>query len=220
MFANEDKEKRNLRLYRYTKHQYALEMIRTKEIVIPEPRGWDDVNDLEGLLQYQRIVGLVGLGVLCMTSEPDTYHHWKLYAHGQEGIALVFDRKKMREWARTHRGTRLQSIRYVRMQDLKDLDVSLTRLPYLKRWGYRSEREWRLLYEADVSSQLFKLPFPSEALSRIVINPWANIDEYAEMKDEYESILDRRVVRVTRTELVNSQTWRVLIADKADECWL
>lgn len=214
MFADEDKCNGIRTLYRYTQLRHALTLLRTKRIAMREPSGWEDKNDQTVIDMYRARRGSELVRVLCMTSTPDTYHHWKLYGKDNSAVAIVFNRTILNEWAKRITGLQLRSVRYVKLNDIDDEHIELHDLPFIKRWGYRSEKEWRLLYEARNPNLFSELDLPVDALMRVVINPWVSGDELRAIEVKLRSAWGSDELSISQTQMIDCKRWQDKLQSK------
>jgi len=83
-------------------------------------------------------------------------------------------------------------------------------LPFIKRNGYRDEREWRiLLTSSEPQRALFEIPFKADWVHRIILNPWMTESEREAARYALKPLI-QKPARVTATFLTNSAQWKKL----------
>ena len=80
-------------LRRYTNLAATIHMLRSCEITLLSPGTWDDRNDAYFMAEYKRRKNLKSLFALCFANCPETYHHWRVFSHGSDGVRVEFDKK-------------------------------------------------------------------------------------------------------------------------------
>jgi hypothetical protein len=101
---------------------------------------------------------------LCLLSEHETIHHWKTFANGIGGCCIEFDKAKLTKLlsAQQSNGAALRfgSVVYKRLKDVGDgaIDDCVEMLPFIKRWPYRFEREFRVIWEGNTDRYEIEIP--------------------------------------------------------------
>jgi hypothetical protein len=57
--------------------------------------AWDDENDAHYIAKYKRLKHAVAVLALCFTESDETYHHWKVFSHGKDGVCIEFDKPRL-----------------------------------------------------------------------------------------------------------------------------
>jgi hypothetical protein len=140
-------------LNRFTTLPVLLDMLENRHLVFSDPKFWDDENDTELLKIYQKAKGKKKILALCFLKDHETIHHWKAFADGISGCCIEFDKAKLTELlsARKSDGVRYGSVIYKRIEDACDgsIDDCREMIPFIKRWPYRFEKEFRAIWEGD-----------------------------------------------------------------------
>src|ERR1700754_2480162 len=82
-------------LRRYTNLEATIHLLRSRTITLLNPGSWDDRNDAYFMAEYNRRKNLKTLLALCFANCDETYHHWRVFSHGTDGVCLEFDRGKL-----------------------------------------------------------------------------------------------------------------------------
>ena len=82
---------------RYTELPFLIDYLMTKELVLLDPRSWDDRNDSYYIEQYAARKSLQGFAALCLTESPETYHHWKIFSSGSSGVCIEFFKDSLKK---------------------------------------------------------------------------------------------------------------------------
>lgn len=159
-------------LYRYTSLASALDIVRTGEIVLLDPRSWPDRNDVHYLSEYQRQQGLTSLCALCFTSAVETSHHWAAFAPGTDGVRLLFDRDALEVDVARVPGAVLRDVQYRKLEEAKLFRDEPGSWPFLKRHPYRGEREVRALFCCrQTHERTRRIALSPGTLKEIVLSP-------------------------------------------------
>ena len=145
--------------------------MQTKRLVLVSPAKWTDQNDTKFLAAYQARKPAPSLLALCLTSAPETAHHWSSFAHGTDGVRIELDRQAVEE-AAARVGVTCKEVDYIELHEVAEAARQTERLPFLKRFPYRDEKEVRLLFETgEMNIETFGLPIPAECIQRVVLGP-------------------------------------------------
>ena len=134
-------------LRRYTELPFVLHMLRSRQLALLNPSSWDDKNDAYFMEEYRQRNALSGVFVLCFARAPETYHHWKVFSPGSSGVCVKFDKAKFSAWAKSNSGMRARAVTYKTLKKLQDIPPTLPDLPFVKRYAFRDEKEYRLVLD-------------------------------------------------------------------------
>ncbi len=130
---------------RYTQLSFALDALRKRRLRLPRPSTWEDLNDQDFLEVYRQRVAVKSIYALCCTMGTERYHHWWIFAHGPLGICIEFRRPPLQRSLNRIANVTARPVRYIKMDELNDATGCRRKdLPFIKRIGYRDEREWRI----------------------------------------------------------------------------
>jgi hypothetical protein len=82
-------------LRRYTNLASLIHILKRQTITLLNPATWDDRNDAYFMSEYRRIKQAKSVLALCFTTAPETYHHWRVFSHGGDGVCIEFDHQKL-----------------------------------------------------------------------------------------------------------------------------
>jgi hypothetical protein len=82
-------------LNRYTSFASLLAMLQNREITLLSPGFWEDRNDAYYMSQYKSRKELGTLLALCFSQAEETYHHWRVFTHGADGVCITFRRAQL-----------------------------------------------------------------------------------------------------------------------------
>jgi hypothetical protein len=164
---------------------------------------------------YQRVTGKK-VYALCMTHAYEKHHYWKMFAPSNSGVCLKFSLKKLQNWAEKHHGVKIASVAYLRLEDVDPQTIPIDRLPFVKRMGFKDEKECRLIYTCKKDDAVASLPFPIDALAGIVINPHVSNDVSLTIKNVIKKYLSNIKVPISHSKMINSTVWQERMSDAVD----
>jgi len=193
---------------RYTDLPALLYMLKNRAITLLDPRSWDDANDSYFLELYRKKMGFGSVLALCFTRSFETYHHWKVFSSGSGGIFVTFNRRKLLDTIKGMQGLRSGDITYKKIKELKTSSASKTDLPFLKRWPYRPEKEFRLIYECREKKKSLDIPIPLSCVERVTLSPWMNENVAVTVRKVVRSLEGCKKLSVVHTTLISNEQWR------------
>jgi hypothetical protein len=195
-------------LNRYTSFAALLAMLQNREITLLSPGFWEDRNDAFTMSEYKSRKQLGTLLALCFSQAEETYHYWRVFTHGGDGVCITFRRAALLNALKTD-GVRSGPVTYRKIADLPKLRPRLEQLPFLKRVPYEDEREFRLVYEdrlAEIETRAF--PIPLACISRVTLNPWTAPPLAKAMKTAIKAVAGCANLKVYQTTLLENDSWK------------
>src|ERR1043166_1220865 len=99
-------------LRRYTSVPALLHMLQNKKITLLNPGTWDDRNDAFFRNQYKQQAQLKTVLAFCVASAPETYHHWRVFTPGSDGVCITFRRDALLAAFPHNSNIRAKNLRY------------------------------------------------------------------------------------------------------------
>jgi hypothetical protein len=201
-----------IRLRHYTNLAATIHLLREQNITLRDPEFWDDRNDAYFMAEYKRRMNVKTVLAICFAEAQETYHHWKVFAGGSDGVCLVFDKAKLLTTFDGDKNVVDGPIKYMDLNEVKALKhVADDRLPFLKRAPYEDEREHRVVYR-DANQVLKQITYPIKLnwIDRIVLGPWMNRTLAQSVSKALKSIDKCSAIKITKTTLVDNETWKAL----------
>ena len=196
-------------LKRYTDIPAIIYLLKNKAITMLDPKSWDDKNDMHYLEEYKSRKSLKTLLVLCFTGASETYHHWKVYAGGTSGVCITFRRAKLLAVLDNNAGIAHRRVRYLTLQDRRNDSIPMQDLPFVKRYGFIDEKEYRIVYECQNQSQLTRdIRIPLSCIERITMNPWIAKSLSDVLKETIRSFDGCNNIKLGRSTLINNLEWK------------
>ncbi|MBD9488748.1 DUF2971 domain-containing protein [Ensifer sp. ENS11] len=196
---------------RYTNLAATLHILRNRCLTLLSPETWDDQNDAFFMSEYKRLKDLKSLLALCLAVREETYHHWRVFSHGADGVCIEFDAEKLRA-AFDAAGVQHQYVEYEYLRNVSRMsDVVVDRLPFMKRWPYGDESEYRAVYSAkELEKETYDVPVALDAIVRITLSPWLAPCLVHAVRESLRSIQGCSRLKVSRSTLIDNPQWKKL----------
>jgi hypothetical protein len=196
-------------LRRYTSVPSLLHLLQNKKITLLSPSTWDDRNDAFFMNQYKQQAQLKTVLALCFASATETYHHWRVFTPGSDGVCITFRRDALLAAFQKHSNVRAKKVRYKLIRELGHFRPSLRELPFLKRRPYKDEREFRIVYtdkEQEAEAKGFDIDLAS--IERVTLSPWMAKPLADAVKATIKGIPGCAKLKVYRTSLLENEKWK------------
>ncbi|HAG9084227.1 TPA: DUF2971 domain-containing protein, partial [Escherichia coli] len=197
----------NENLRRYTNLPSLLYMLTMKKITLLDPKSWDDKNDSLFLDNYTKYKNLKKTLALCMTRKSETYHHWSVFTTRENGVCIVFDYEKLIAHLNSLKDIIHGDVKYMTLKNFKNNQIGVDELPFLKRYAFTDENEYRIIFPSKHNVDIKDIPLPVEAIKKISINPWAPNNIFEAIKEIINKIDGCKNIRVSHSSLVNNKEW-------------
>ena len=196
---------------RYTNLASALHILRNGCLTLLSPETWEDRNDAYFMSEYKRLKKAKSILAICLAIREETYHHWQVFSRGADGVCLEFDPEKLRLAFDRAAGVRHQEVAYRLITEVNKMeDIDLEVLPFMKRWPYGDEQEYRAIF-VDQRKELdaFPVPIGRDAITRITLSPWLAPALVTVVKDTLKA-LPHCLKEVYRSTLLEHDQWKKL----------
>lgn len=199
-------------LRRYTSLSVLIDMIERQSISFMNPSFWDDRNDAFALERFRQIEELGSVLALCLTGAEETYHHWKVFSPGMEGVCIWFDRNALIEGFEEDNDDLLHGdVTYHTIAELKAMHPSPDRIPFLKRVQFADEREYRfLMTEDETHIDRCEQQLDLSLVKRVTLSPWMPVSIADSVKAAIAA-LPHHAIQVYRSTLVENRDWKAIL---------
>lgn len=195
-------------LSRYTTLPFVLDVLERKRIVLLPPSYWSDRNDSLVLEKYKQTKDLTCLLAICFSNGVDTIHHWNTFANGPAGCRIIFKADPLLNAVKKIQGVRSGIVEYFKINDLKRHSKETNSWPFIKRWPYRCEDEFRIIFESTKPRHCGKtelaIPIDLECIDSIMINQSVPKIVFKSIKDFIRS---KAPVHVGHSRIQEHSTW-------------
>jgi hypothetical protein len=193
-------------LRRYTDLASLFSLLLEKKLALRDPGTWDDLNDRYFLELYKREYALESLFALCFVRAPERYHFWQVFAPGRSGIRIRFHAGKLLKTIARYGDVRAEKVHYRRLTEVKY--VPIKQYPFVKRYGFIDEEEFRFIYESKTLRLGFEVPIELSCIQSIKVNPWLSPSQFRHVREVIHSLKDCGSLDITHSRLTNSETWK------------
>jgi hypothetical protein len=135
-------------LRRYTNLAATFHLLSSRKITLLDPSNWEDKNDAYFMAQYKKLKNAGSVLALCFAESSETYHHWRVFSHGHDGVCIEFKKDVLLDSFSGDARTRADNVRYKLLKDLRELKntIEIDDIPFIKRSAYKDEREFRIVF--------------------------------------------------------------------------
>jgi len=164
------------------------------------------------MAEYKRLKKAKTVLAICLAVREETYHHWQIFSRGADGVCLEFDPQKLKSSFDQAPGVRHRLVDYHLVTEVNKMeDVDKERLPFMKRWPYGDEKEYRAIY-VDQRQELnaHAVPIELNAITRITLSPWLAPALVPVVKETLKSVACDPELRVYRSTLLDNDQWKML----------
>lgn len=197
-------------LRRYTSIAAVIDILRRKELPLLDPQTWDDRNDSYFMSLYKESGKLGGLYGLCAATCKETYHHWRVFTNTADGACIEIRREPLEERLRELPGVRFGEVDYLVLGKVEALGTGdRERLPFVKRWGFEPESEYRIIAQTtEPQRPALSIDFPVSLVGRIHLNPWLPAPIAESVKAMLREIPGCSKLSIARSQLIDSGRWK------------
>lgn len=195
-------------LRRYTSLPSALHILHTKRLTLLNPAYWEDKNDAFFVSRFKEITTAKSVLALCFAQQRETFHHWRIFA-GSDGVCFEFHKDKLLLAVAKDESIRPGAVTYKQVSEIAGKQIPTRRLPFLKRYPYADEREFRLLHvDMDKAKEFHDVEIPLSCILRITVSPWMAAPLVKTVKQSMKSISGCERLKVYRTTLLENEKWK------------
>ena len=164
--------------------------------------------------QYREKKKLKSVCAICFTGANETYHHWRVFSHGNSGVCVTFVFDKLCAHLGKDPGIAAGEVKYHRIDALEAKPPKIDSLPFVKRYPYRDEREYRFVYSDAIDKIQFKrIAVPLSSVFKVTLSPWLPKVQFDSIKSAIRSVKDCEKIVVRRTGMLETERWK-RIAEK------
>jgi hypothetical protein len=198
-------------LRRYTNLAGTIHVLRHQVITLLSPASWDDRNDAYFLSQYKKRKNVQSVLALCFALAPETYHHWRVFSHGCDGVCIEFDKEALLGALQGIEGLRSRKVIYKEIRRARVKRPKVDELPFLKRFPYKPENEFRLIYVGpDEVTDFKEFDIPLHCIMKITLSPWMPKALVQAVGETLQDIDGCQGLAIRRSTLIENEKWKQL----------
>jgi hypothetical protein len=194
-------------LKRYTSLPVLLDLLKRKRLVLLDPASWEDKNDSAILLEYKKRRKIPKLCALCFSQGDETIHHWNTYASGISGCCIEFSGRRLEESFKRYPSLRYGPVTYRKIGYLANHSIPVDKIPFTKRWPYRCEEEYRVIWEGESGSGVFEVDIDLRAIARITLSQKMPAQVYDTIREYLREAFRDPDKRISRSTLYENRVW-------------
>ena len=199
----------NKHFRRYTTLPFLLDILYWKRLPLLDPANWDDQNDAYFIRQYRDKKDLKSVLAICLANCEEKYHHWKIYAGNTSGVCIEFNQRILLNTIASDKRFVMRKVKYPLMDSLERDVPSIDNLPFIKRYAFRDEEEYRVIYEDCYKETIVEyISITPRDISRIVINPWVHESVIESIKSALCTIEGFENLKVAQSSILKNEKWR------------
>jgi len=200
------------RLFRYTNLPVLLDMLHEKHITLLSPATWEDRNDAYYLDQYKQQSKLGSVLAICFTQEGERFHFWRIFSNGTSGVCVEFDKDRLLQTVDGQAGFRHGSVKYRLRRDLEKDKPPVSIWPFLKRNGFRDEKEYRIIFETKtVNAISTSVSIDLHLIKSVIFSPWLPPDMQNSIVTVIRSIDGCAGLKLRSSDLIDNARWKAAI---------
>lgn len=195
-------------LRRYTNIDELVDFLQNNRIILRGPSRWEDKNDICLLSRFVIENRCKSVLIKCFSKAEETYLMWKAHQF-DDGIrvCIEFDDTRLLEMIHSN-DVRIGSVDYKTIEQFRTGVFQLSQLPFIKRYPYRGENEFRIIYLSR-EKRAFERAFPigKNCITKVIINPWIKDDDFIIQKNMIKNIPGCRELKVIKSKVLSSPSW-------------
>jgi hypothetical protein len=196
-------------LRRYTDIPALIYLLSERKLSLLNPQRWDDSNDSHYLAVYKQKKRLKTVLAACFTQADETYHHWRVFAGGASGVCVTFHREALLKAVKRVHGLRSRSVEYLKLNAMRPMTLSVADLPFLKRFAFEHENEFRIIFESRESElQHLDIPISLSCIDKITLSPWINLKLSSRLRRLLSQIEGCGKLKIRRSTLIGNEEWK------------
>lgn len=203
----------NNTLKRYTSLSVAIDMLMNERITLISPSSWEDKNDIAFLEAYRAKRNIANVFAVCFTQSPETFHHWSVFAAGNEGVRINIRKNALLAPLQGQDCYAWGDVDYRTLEQMEGLEkISVFDLPFQKRAAYTDENEFRILYDCkDPAERSHDIHLNRSWITSITLSPWLHPSLIDTLKKAIRSLPGCSGIRLQKTTLRESEKWQKAI---------
>jgi hypothetical protein len=207
-------------IYRYTSIVSMLDILKNKHLTLLNPQKWDDKNDSGVLDMYAKKISKeqnkeMLIRALCFTKVEDSVLHWNI---PQAECRIRFDLAMLEDSLKVLNKNHYQygRVKYWGInelsQSMRKEEIAIEDWPFIKRWPYRAEEEYRIIWEGKANKKetdSVDIPINLECIKEITISQRVPENLFETLKEIIIDItrsVDKKIDVDANSSIVNDET--------------
>lgn len=129
----------------------------------------------------------------------------------ESGVCIRFERASLLRAVKHCTGIRSRNVKYLKLEEIRDLRLKTSDLPFLKRFAFEHEAEFRLIYESvDHAHTQLDVEFSLSCIHRVTLSPWMHPSLASHVRNTIRAIKGCGALEVVRSTLIGNMEWKTL----------
>ncbi len=196
-----------IKIRRYTNLDELLSILNQNSITFYDQKMWEDQNDICYISKYKKLNHYRSVLVKCFAKAEETYLMWKAYTNKEKGVCIEFDQMRLINKI-SSKNIISRSVIYTTIKSRQSNRQKLGLLPFLKRYPYKGEKEYRIVYfSPDKYLSSASIPIDRSCILRILLSPWLTNTMVETQKDEIKKINGWNDLLVMKSSVLSNHEW-------------
>ena len=122
--------------------------------------------------------------------------------------ASAWSEDRLRAALKAHTNLSFGDVDYRKLDQIRKHPPKIDRLPFIKRYPFRDEKEFRVIYDSHDAIEFKGFAIDLACISRITLSPWSNKPLAEAIKATIHDIDGCAELRVYRTTLIDNEGWK------------
>ena len=146
---------------------------------------------------------------MCMSFGDETVHHWKTFSGGPSGCQIEFDAEKLFAVLDQIPNLRHGKVVYKKLSEVENKKsvIKVSQMPFIKRWPYRCEEEYRIIVTDESVVDFFDIPITLDMVRRITISQQMPEQIYKTIKNYLKAEEGDPERKINRSTLYENKRW-------------
>jgi hypothetical protein len=133
-----------------------------------------------------------------------------VFSPGCDGVCIEFEKSALTDAFSGDDRVRADAVSYKQVKELNSLlDASIEDLPFLKRYAFQDEREFRLVFtDRCARDELKQYEIALEGIKRITLSPWMPKPFIEPIKDTLRNLIGGVSINIYRSTLIENEKWK------------
>jgi len=199
--------KKIIKLNRCTTLPVLLDLLQRKKLTLLKPESWEDKNDCEIILEFKKRKRIPNLYAICFSYGDETIHHWKTFSNGPSGCCIEFNAEELINILNKIPNLTQGKVSYKRLSEVEQKKVPINKIPFIKRWPYRCEEEYRVIVSTKTESDFFDIDIPLDIINKITISQQMPEQIYKTIKRHLKNLKGDPESRISKSTLYSNKRW-------------
>ena len=193
------------KLNRFTTLPFLIELLKTKKLVLLNPKTWEDHNDTDILLDYKEKENIPGLLALCFTDQSETIHHWKAFSSGESGCCIEFDKTRLLDHLSKDKRIEHKKVNYPTI--INSSTVKRHDIPFTKRLPYKCEEEYRIVMKHEKNVIFHAVDIELDFITKITLSPNLPKLTFDTIENVLKTIMNGYDITINHSSLFQNSEW-------------